>query len=36
VGRALATRNSSNTTPGNPLPCTQYERRLLASESLKG
>lgn len=36
VGRALATRNSSNTTPGNPLPCTQYVRRLLASESLKG
>ncbi|MBU1425280.1 MAG: sce7726 family protein [Gammaproteobacteria bacterium] len=35
VGRALATRNTSNTTPGNPLPCTQYERRLLASESLK-
>lgn len=36
VGLALATRNSTDTTPGNPLPYTQYERRLLASESLKG
>ena len=36
VGQALAARNSSNTTQGNPLPCTQYERRLLALESLKG
>lgn len=36
VGQALAARNSNNATPDNPLPCTQYERRLLASESLKG
>lgn len=36
VGRVLAIRNSSSTTPGNHLPYTQYERRLLASESLKG
>lgn len=36
VGQALAVRNSDNPTPDSPSPCTQYERRLLASESLKG
>lgn len=30
VGQALAARNAKNTTPGNPLPCTRYERRLSA------
>lgn len=36
VGTALAARNSTNTRLDNPLPCTQYERRLLVSESSKG
>lgn len=36
VGQALTARNSNNTTLDSSLPCTQYERRLLASESLKG
>lgn len=35
TGQALAARNSNDTTQDNPLPCTQYERRLLASKSLK-
>jgi hypothetical protein len=36
AGQALAARNSNSTTLDNPLPYTQYEHRLLASESLKG
>jgi hypothetical protein len=28
VGQALAARNLNNIKPDNPLPCTQYERRL--------
>lgn len=32
VGLALAIRNAPDTTRGNPLPYTQYERRLLVSE----
>jgi hypothetical protein len=36
VGQVLAARNSSNTKQDNLLPCTRYERKLLASESLMG
>ncbi|MGK5068852.1 sce7726 family protein [Janthinobacterium sp. RT4P48] len=36
VGQALTARSSKNSTLDNPSPCIQYERRLLASESLKG
>ncbi|MDZ4051326.1 MAG: hypothetical protein EVA59_05035 [Limnobacter sp.] len=30
LGQALATRNSTDTMPGNPLPYTKYERKQLA------
>ncbi len=36
AGQALAARHSNNTMQDNPSPCTQYERRLLASKSLRG
>lgn len=36
LGNALATRRYNNPTEGNPLPCTQYEHKLLALELLKG
>ncbi|MBV6325383.1 sce7726 family protein [Duganella violaceipulchra] len=36
VGKALTARSLNNPSLDNPVPCTQYEHRLLASELLKG